>query len=38
MKYGARTKAKMLIIEGPKRWNKKKPKPQKGYGSRHGGF
>eukprot|EP00439_Symbiodinium_sp_Y106_P079722 s497_g18.t1 len=34
MKYGARTKAKMLIIEGPKRWTKRQPKPQKGYGRR----
>eukprot|EP00931_Biecheleriopsis_adriatica_P004094 TRINITY_DN105812_c0_g1_i1.p1 TRINITY_DN105812_c0_g1~~TRINITY_DN105812_c0_g1_i1.p1 ORF type:complete len:964 (-),score=242.14 TRINITY_DN105812_c0_g1_i1:48-2660(-) len=33
MKYGARTKAKMLIIEGPKKWVKKGRKPQKGYGS-----
>ena len=38
MKYGARTKAKMLIIEGPKRWTKRQPKPQKGYGRRNGGF
>ncbi|CAE7455523.1 Ddx54 [Symbiodinium necroappetens] len=34
MKYGARTKAKMLIIEGPKRWTKRQQKPQKGYGRR----
>ncbi|CAE8736813.1 unnamed protein product, partial [Polarella glacialis] len=34
MKFGAKTKAKMLIIEGPKKWVKKKAPPQKGYGSR----
>eukprot|EP00930_Biecheleria_cincta_P072270 TRINITY_DN59697_c0_g1_i1.p1 TRINITY_DN59697_c0_g1~~TRINITY_DN59697_c0_g1_i1.p1 ORF type:complete len:932 (-),score=189.82 TRINITY_DN59697_c0_g1_i1:63-2858(-) len=33
MKYGARTKSKMLIIEGPKKWQKKGRRPQKGYGS-----
>lgn len=35
--YGARTKARMLIIEGqgPKQWKKRKAAPQKGYGSRH---
>jgi len=37
MRYGARTKARMLIIEGqgPKQWKKRKAAPQKGYGSRH---
>lgn len=33
MKYGARTKAKMLVIEGDNKW-KKKARTQKGYGSR----
>lgn len=35
MKYGARTKSKMLIIEGPKKWSKKAPKGATGHGSRH---
>eukprot|EP00438_Fugacium_kawagutii_P005943 Skav204486 [mRNA] locus=scaffold535:97289:100418:+ [translate_table: standard] len=35
MRYGARTKAKMLIFEGPRQWKKQKARPQKGYGSRH---
>lgn len=35
MRYGARTKAKMLIFEGPRQWKKRKSAPQKGYGSRH---
>lgn len=36
MRYGARTKAKMLIFEGPRKWMKKKSAPQKGYGPRSG--
>ncbi|CAJ1400564.1 unnamed protein product [Effrenium voratum] len=35
MRYGARTKAKMLIFDGPRQWKKRAPAPQKGYGSRH---
>lgn len=34
LKYGARTRAKMLIIEGSNKWKKSGPRPQNGYGSR----
>lgn len=33
MKFGGRTKSKMLIIEGPKKWKRKGGRVQKGYGT-----
>jgi len=34
MKYGARTRAKMLIFEGPKEWKKGKKRKETGHGPR----